>query len=125
MIPEASFEKVHFFPSHTDDDQLVFPIRPRSKSGLLKTAASKGLSKDILTFIDALEPDPGRRYVLINALGAQEYYGSNINGDASPEAGLTHEGPDYGYKTFEMYGYFYPNHANKDPKNRRIHNLRL
>ena len=53
-------------------------------------------------------------YVLVNALGAGEYYGSNINADWFPWNALTHEGDDYGYKTF-LNAHAFAHHANKDP----------
>ena len=39
-------------------------------------------------------------YVLVNALGAGEFFGSNINADYFPWESLKHEGMDYGYQTF-------------------------
>lgn len=53
-------------------------------------------------------------YVLVNALGAGEYFGSNINADYFPWNSLTHEGDDYGYKTF-LKAHAYAHHVNKDP----------
>jgi hypothetical protein len=53
-------------------------------------------------------------YVLVNALGAGEYFGSNINADYFPWNALTHEGEDYGYKTF-LNAHAFQHHANKDP----------
>jgi hypothetical protein len=53
-------------------------------------------------------------YVLVNALGAGEYFGSNINADYFPWDALSHEGDDYGYKTF-LNAHAFAHHANKDP----------
>ena len=53
-------------------------------------------------------------YVLVNALGAGEYFGSNINADHFPWNALAHEGDDYGYKTF-LNAHCFTHHANKDP----------
>ncbi len=73
-------------------------------------------------------------YVLVNALGASEYWGSNVNGDDFPEAALIHAPPgwekllvtdiegarkkgqewEYGYPTF-MGAHPYKHHVNKDP----------
>jgi hypothetical protein len=52
-------------------------------------------------------------YVLVNALGAGEFFGSNINSDFFPWDVLCHEGDDYGYKTF-FKAHAYTHHANKD-----------
>jgi hypothetical protein len=54
-------------------------------------------------------------YTLVNALGAGEYFGSNINADFFPWDALTHEGQDYGYKTFEYFAHAFQHHKNKDP----------
>jgi hypothetical protein len=53
-------------------------------------------------------------YTLVNALGAGEYFGSNINSDYFPWDALAHEGDDYGYKTF-LRAHAFQHHANKDP----------
>jgi hypothetical protein len=53
-------------------------------------------------------------YVLVNALGAGEYFGSNINADYFPWNALSHEGDDYGYKTF-LNAHAFQHHVNKDP----------
>jgi hypothetical protein len=69
---------------------------------------------EVQNYLEKLKPDSNRIYVLVNALGAGEYWGSNINGDYFPEASLIHKGPVYGYETF--YGAFpYKHHVNKDP----------
>lgn len=54
-------------------------------------------------------------YALVNALGAGEFFGSNINADYFPWNALAHEGTDYGYKTFEHFAHAYQHHKNKDP----------
>lgn len=65
---------------------------------------------EVQKYLDRLRPDPTKIYVLVNALGAGEYWSSNINGDYFPEASLIHQGPVYGYETF--YGAFpYKHHC--------------
>lgn len=54
-------------------------------------------------------------YVLVNALGAGEYYGSNINADWFPWNSLCHEGDDYGYRTF-LNANAFQHHKNKQPE---------
>ena len=54
-------------------------------------------------------------YVLVNALAAGEFFGSNINADYFPWNALAHEGDDYGYKTFLRANAF-SHHKNKDPE---------
>jgi hypothetical protein len=70
--------------------------------------------------------------VLVNALGASEYWGQNVNGDIFPEAALIHDCrqhkdtahpyddftgkiiPVYGYSTF-LDAFPFVHHRNKDP----------
>lgn len=54
-------------------------------------------------------------YVLVNALAAGEFFGSNINADYFPWNALAHEGDDYGYKTF-LKAHAFSHHKNKDPE---------
>lgn len=80
------------------------------------------LSKEVSDFIAKYDFDKEKYvYVLINALGAEEPYGPNKNGDAFPEyfegkKSLIADGKKFGYKTFEEHGKLYKHHANKDPK---------
>jgi len=53
-------------------------------------------------------------YVLVNALGAGEYFGPNINADYFPWEALAHAGKDYGYLTF-LNAHAFQHHVNKDP----------
>jgi hypothetical protein len=91
--------------------------------------ASSELLPDVVRYIEGLRPSNESQYVLVNAMGAGEFYGSNINGDHFPEASLIHM-PDkwtgvpaidrvvskqwaYGFPTF--YNAFpYAHHRNKD-----------
>ena len=77
-----------------------------------KTAAP--LLPQVQAYLEKLKPDPSKIYVLVNALGAGEYWGSNINADYFPEAALIHKGPIYGYETFYQ-AFPYKHHVNKDP----------
>lgn len=65
-------------------------------------------------YLEDLKPNPNKIYVLVNALGAGEFWGSNINGDWFPEAALVHKGMDFGHETF-YNAYPYKHHVNKDP----------
>jgi len=88
------------------------------------TKVASSYAQDIMNYIAHMQRRPDRYYVVINALGSYEVWGANRNGDAFPEAGLTHKSlrtdmgtvNDYGYKTFEYYAKFYKHHVNKDPK---------
>ena len=79
--------------------------------GMGKTAAP--LLPSVRDLLERLKPSPNKIYLLVNALGASEYWGGNINGDAFPEAALIHRGPVYGYETFQTAG-VYHHHMNKD-----------
>lgn len=83
-----------------------------------KTAAltkEAQVSEEIARAVESIAPEPGHRYVLVNAMGAGEYYGSNKNADFFNEAGLKHGGEDYGYRTFET-ARVNVHHDNKDPE---------
>jgi hypothetical protein len=91
--------------------------------------ASASLLPEVSTYIADLKPKSDSQYVLVNAMGAGEYYGSNINGDRFSEAALVHapdrwqgvplhdaalaKGWDYGFPTFYDACVF-PHHRNKD-----------
>ena len=80
---------------------------------MVKTASQ--LHPDIARFIANIKSSPDKVYILVNALGAGEYYGANFNGDYFEESELNPKDPnaDYGYKTFLNAGVF-RNHQNKD-----------
>lgn len=71
--------------------------------------------EELRSFIQKLNAADRKKhaYVLVNALGAGEYFGSNINADFFPWNALAHEGDDYGYKTFQTANAF-QHHKNKD-----------
>lgn len=80
--------------------------------GMGKTAAP--LLPEVQGYLEKVQKDSSKIHVLVNALGAGEYWGSNINGDHFPEAALVHKGPDWGYETFYQAMPF-THHQNKDP----------
>jgi hypothetical protein len=84
----------------------------------LHKIASDDLSRELDTFLSNNPPRKNESYILINALGAGEVWGSNSRGDYFPESQLKVEHPEYGYKTFEIYGNFYEHHQNKVFANR-------
>ena len=94
-----------------------------SNHSLIKTAGLN-YAPEIMDFIKTMNRKPGNVYVAVNALGADESWGCNTQGDAFPRSALNHislrsdmQTPnDYGYKTFEYYGHLYKHHVNKDPK---------
>ncbi len=98
-------------------------IEPLHSSRLIKTASvTNSLIKQAA---DTLPQREDGIWVLLNALGAGEYWGSNSNGDYFPEESLkyacdlSYDCPkvyDYGFKTFEKYAFPYRHHVNKDPR---------
>ena len=73
--------------------------------GMGKTAAP--LLPSVRDLLERLKPSPSKIYLLVNALGAGEYWSSNINGDWFGESSLIHKGPVYGYETFLTAGVYH------------------
>lgn len=130
MLKQIQFRGV------SEDGQInCLPLLGNSPSDMLeKTAGALAGSKlhpTIRKFIQGVKSSPEGIYVLVSALGAGEYWGSNVNGDLFPEAALIHSPPEwetlsvdkmneigktwkYGFPTF-MNAYPYKHHVNKDP----------
>lgn len=120
--------KVSVFSGESALGPAVIPLFGPA-DGTFEKVASPTLLTDVVKYIDKLRPRNDAQYVLSNAMGASEYYGSNINGDAFPEAGLIHAPDDwagnplidrikakewpYGYPTFYL-AHPYAHHRNKD-----------
>ena len=105
-------EKLLTFEGKNDRGIFTYLI-DAERSHLEKTASE--YHPTVAAYINSAKPIPGRMQVLLTALGAGEWWGSNVNGDFFPEEALAHEGPDYGYKTFETSAKVYKHHVNKDP----------
>lgn len=120
--------KVSFFRGETEAGPSVIPLFNRATDAALEKTAG-ALLPDVVRYIDSLRPSPNAVYNLVNAMGAGEYFGSNINGDYFPEPALIHR-PDrwdgnplvdkirskdwpYGFPTF-YYAHPYAHHRNKD-----------
>ena len=93
---------------------LVEAIVPTAEGSLVKTASSD-LHPTVREYIGNIEPKEGKLYVLVNALGSGEYYGSNINGDYFEETELSKTAEHSGHRTFLNAG-VYRHHKNKDPE---------
>ena len=73
----------------------------------------------IAEFIKNLSPKPGCIYILSNALGGSEVWGSNNNGDlfpAAPHWGIAHPGKEWGYETFVHFADVFRQHRNEKSK---------
>lgn len=120
--------KVSYYRGENEHGPTVLPLFGPADGAFEKIAAPT-LLPAVARYIADLRPEKDAQYVLLNALGAGEYWGSNINGDYFPEAALIHA-PDnwkgqplfdqiaarnwpYGYPTF--YGAKpFLHHRNKD-----------
>ena len=120
--------KVAFFQGEDAQGLHAIPLFGPADSAFEKTAAPS-LLPEVSRYISTLKPRLDAQYVLLNAMGAGEYWGSNINGDRFPEASLIHR-PDgwtgnplvdkikaqdwaYGFPTF-YFAHPYAHHRNKD-----------
>lgn len=82
--------------------------------GILEKTAS--YEPELQEFLQNLMPDPTRYFLLVNALGAGEFYGSNRNGDYFSEPALMKY-----HKTFETSAKVYRHHRNKPKLGHRIY----
>jgi hypothetical protein len=97
-----------------------------------KTASEVYVPERLIKAAASLSPREDGRYVHVNAVGAQEAWGSNKNGDLFWEWSLLKEAPpsdvqallsrkglpvppEYGVSTFETYAYPFVLHNNKNP----------
>lgn len=93
-----------FFP---ESEPTITILHPENLKDLIKVAADSQISN----FISSINPQAGKIYVHILAMGAGEFYGSNRNGDFFPEGNLLEC-----YKTFETSpAHVFRHHINKDP----------
>lgn len=120
--------KVSLFSGSEELGPAAVPLFGKADSYFEKVA-SASLLPEVSNYIAALQPRNDSQYVLVNAMGAGEYYSSNINGDRFSQAALVHAPPGwtgvpavdkalarkvaYGYPTFYEARVF-PHHRNKD-----------
>jgi hypothetical protein len=105
-------------------------ILPRMSAAVFeKTAGS--LPVEVKAYLEKLTPDPDLLYLLIVALGAADFWGSNVNGDAFFEKDLLgiqtpmeagRNPPPYSGVPLPRYNTFccahvFKHHVNKDPLN--------
>lgn len=81
-------------------------ITPGTTSGLSEKVASEAAA-----WARSVEPEEGKTFILVLALGASEFYGPNRNGDGFKASELKRT-----YKTFEEMAHVYMHHKNKDPE---------
>jgi 8-oxo-dGTP pyrophosphatase MutT (NUDIX family) len=102
------------------------------RQGESVTKVAGNLMGPIQDWLGAYKSDSSKIAILVNALGASEFWGQNVNGDIFPEGALIHDCrchpgerhatdeftgkviPPYGYWTF-LNAFPYVHHRNKDP----------
>lgn len=116
--------------------QLVAWGGPRGGLSIEKKAFVESQSP-LYAFLQNVQPEAGVSYILVNALGAYEFYDDNRNGDGFPNAPYKvgelaqcghpectksldgwisePETLSHHYTTFEKHGGIYKHHVNKDP----------
>jgi hypothetical protein len=113
IIKESTFPSMGL-----NGEPMVRLLDELPSSGIEKTA---GIHPEILAYKQQLEPEPGKTYVHILALGAGDFYGPNLNNDHFPWHGLQHDHTKtahphmHGYKTF-LNAHAFAHHVNKDPE---------
>ena len=107
--------KLLTFSGYDQHGPHIFPIEADIERTVGHIKMARPLPPAIEQYIRTAKPIPGKTQLLIDAMGAGEYYGSNVNGDYFPEEALSHKGSDYGYETFMHYAYPFKHHVNKDP----------
>lgn len=123
--------KVSHFSGENSFGPTIVPLFQRNTDSVFEKVAAPTLLPDVVRFIEGLRPQNDSVYELVNALGASEFFGANVNADAFTEASLIHR-PDnwtgnplvdkitakdwpYGFPTFYS-AHPYMHHRNKDPK---------
>ena len=108
-------DKLLTFQTSNDKGIFLYTVGEGRDQGYLEKTASANFHPEIAKYIADAQKIEGKTQVLLTALGAGEYWGSNVNGDYFPENSLKNPTPQYGYKTFEKFAKVYKHHVNKDP----------
>jgi len=103
-------DKLLLFPGRNDKGVFTYVI-DSDRNYLEKTASE--YHPTIAAYINSAKPIKGKTQVLLTALGASEYWGCNVNGDAFPESALAYDGPEYGHKTFVSMAKVFRHHINR------------
>lgn len=94
----------------------IFPIRADATRAGGHVKLARALPPRVEQYLRTAKPIPGKTQLLLDALGAGEYWGDNSNGDWFGEEALRHDGDDFGFRTFEKYAHPFKHHINHDPK---------
>ena len=82
------YKQSTFSPFSITGEPTVRLLQDLPTGGIEKTAC---IHPEILAYKNQLEPEPGKTYVHILALGAGDYYGCNLNNDHFPWEALAHD----------------------------------
>ena len=106
--------KYTMFDPFLPDGSPSLSVLPPAGMPLQKTAGT--MPVEIANFISSMERIDGSMYFLSNALGNEEKWGANKNGDTFPDDQLdTPATGEWGYKTFVTVAKPFRAHKNKDP----------
>lgn len=106
-------DKLLIYSGYDQAGPHIFPIEVGSSNSHVKLATE--VHPLIARYMSDARKIPGKTQLLIDAMGSGEWWGANRNGDYFPQDQLSHEGEDYGYRTFMRLAYPYKHHVNKDP----------
>ena len=96
----------------TCDDHGNRTVVQIQAQNMTKTAGYDNFGEEMRGFIASLKPEEGYAYLLIAAMGDQNW-GPNRNSDYWPTLALSNPTQEYGYKTYETNGNWYHHHQNK------------
>jgi hypothetical protein len=108
--------KLLTFAGHDQAGPHIFPIEPDRARMIGHIKMARPLPPRVEHYIKTAKPITGKTQLLLDAVGASEYYGCNANGDAFSEVALSHDGDDYGFRTFEKHAHPFKHHINSNPK---------
>ena len=77
---------------------------------LLKVGNNEKTASEAESWASSITETPGKTFILVLAMGANEFYGPNRNGDAFKESELKKS-----HQTFETNAHVFKSHVNKDP----------
>jgi intein/homing endonuclease len=89
-------DKTALFSADSEHGPPAIPLFHAGTDAYFEKTAGQ-LLPEVSRYIEALRPAQDACYVLVNAMGAGEYYGSNANADHFPEAGLIHAPDDWAH----------------------------
>lgn len=87
--------KISYHSSTDPKGPPAIPLFTSGTDGFFEKVAMPTLMPDVVRYIEALKPRANAQYVLVNAMGAGEYWGANVNSDYFSEASLVHSPDDW------------------------------